>query len=34
VARKIIETYFALKKMTPTLKQAQSAAEIRGIAKP
>jgi len=34
VARKVIETYFALKKMTPTHEQAQSAAEIRGIAKP
>ena len=34
VARKVIETYFALKKMTPTLEQAQSAAEIRGIPKP
>lgn len=34
VARKIIETYFALKKMTPTQQQAQSAAEIRGIPKP
>ncbi len=34
VARKVIDTYFALKKMTPTLEQAQSAAEIRGIPKP
>jgi len=34
VARKVIDTYFALKKMTPTHEQAQSAAEIRGIAKP
>jgi penicillin-binding protein 2 len=34
VARKVIETYFALKKMTPTQQQAQSAAEIRGIPKP
>ncbi|MCX5825362.1 MAG: penicillin-binding protein 2, partial [Deltaproteobacteria bacterium] len=34
VARKIIDTYFALKKITPTQQQAQSAAEIRGIPKP
>jgi len=34
VARKIIDTYFALKKMTPSRQQAQSAAEIRGIPKP
>ncbi|MDO9230470.1 MAG: penicillin-binding protein 2 [Syntrophales bacterium] len=34
VARKVIETYFTLKKMTPTQQQAQSAAEIRGIPKP
>jgi penicillin-binding protein 2 len=34
VARKVIETYFAVKKMTPTPQQAQSAAEIRGISKP
>ncbi|MEK6535419.1 MAG: penicillin-binding protein 2 [Thermodesulfobacteriota bacterium] len=34
VARKVIETYFALKKMTPSQLQAQSAAEIRGIPKP
>lgn len=34
VARKVIETYFALKKMTPTLEQAQSTAEIPGIPKP
>jgi penicillin-binding protein 2 len=34
VARKVIETYFALKKMTPPQQQAQSAAEIRGIPKP
>lgn len=34
VARKVIDTYFALKKMTPTLEQAQRAAEIRGIPKP
>ena len=31
MARKVIETYFALKKMTPSQLQAQSAAEIRGI---
>ena len=34
VARKIIDTYFALKKITLTQQQAQSAAEIRGIPKP
>jgi penicillin-binding protein 2 len=34
VARKVIDTYFALKKMTPLQQQAQSAAEIRGIPKP
>jgi penicillin-binding protein 2 len=34
VARKVIETYFALKKMTPTQQQAQIAAEIGGIPKP
>jgi penicillin-binding protein 2 len=34
VARKVIDTYFALKKMTPTQQQAQIAAEIGGIPKP
>jgi penicillin-binding protein 2 len=34
VARKVIDTYFALKKITPLQQQAQSAAEIRGIPKP
>lgn len=34
VAKKVIETFFALKKMAPDQQQAQNAAEIRGIAKP
>ncbi|MBU1965592.1 MAG: penicillin-binding protein 2, partial [Proteobacteria bacterium] len=34
VARKVIETYFALKKMKPPRQQAQNAAEIRDIVKP
>jgi penicillin-binding protein 2 len=34
VARKVIDTYFALKKMTPTQLQTQIAAEIGGIPKP
>lgn len=34
VARKVIEAYFALKKIRPTLEQAQSAADSRGIPKP